>query len=70
MSFMFAGCTNFNQDISKWDVRNITYMTSIFYGCKNFNQSLCKWVSNIKDKDVLQQDDYLINQVNICPHYF
>ena len=70
MTEMFAGCKSFNQDISNWDVRNVTDMTSMFYDCKNFNQSLCKWVSNIKDKDVLQQDEYLINQVYICPHYF
>ncbi|AJC92635.1 hypothetical protein (DUF285 repeat domain) [Campylobacter subantarcticus LMG 24377] len=50
MSSMFAGCKNFNGDISKWDVSNVTNMWSMFKGCENFNGDLSKWdVSNVTD---------------------
>ena len=29
--------TNFNGDISKWDVSNVTNMRSMFYLCESFN---------------------------------
>ena len=35
--------TNFNGDISKWDVSNVTNMYSMFYGCKTFNKDISNW---------------------------
>jgi surface protein len=70
MNEMFYSCKKFNQPLDKWDVSKVTEMNGIFRDCTEFNKSLCTWVSNIKDKDALQQDDYLANQVYICPHYF
>ncbi|WP_366535045.1 BspA family leucine-rich repeat surface protein, partial [Campylobacter jejuni] len=50
MSYMFADCHSFNQDISGWDVRNVKNMSWMFYNCKKFNQPLNDWdVRNIKD---------------------
>ena len=48
MSYMFYGCTQFNQDLSKWIVSNVKDMSYMFYGCTQFNQDLSNWdVSNV-----------------------
>ena len=47
MSELFWG-TNFNGDISNWDVSNVTSMEYMFFVCKNFNQDISNWdVSNV-----------------------
>ena len=47
MGYMFYG-TNFNGDISKWNVSNVTNMEGMFRECKNFNGDISKWnVSNV-----------------------
>ena len=40
---MFCNCENFNQDISGWDVSNVTDMTYMFESCKSFNQDISGW---------------------------
>ena len=35
--------TDFNGDISKWDVSNVTNMRSMFYLCESFNQDISSW---------------------------
>ena len=41
---------NFNFDISKWDVSNVTNMESMFFNCKKFDCDLSKWnVSKVKN---------------------
>ena len=40
MSEMFRQVTSFNQDISNWDVSNVTNMNSMFYDASSFNQTL------------------------------
>ena len=48
MSSLFDG-TDFNGDISNWDVSNVTNMHAMFCKCKSFNQDISKWnVSNVK----------------------
>lgn len=42
-SYMFAGCSQMNQDISFWDVSNVEQMQAMFYGASSFNQSLDSW---------------------------
>jgi surface protein len=46
---MFRGATSFNQNISGWNVSNVTVsMQSIFEGATSFNQNLSAWnVSNV-----------------------
>ena len=40
----------FNEDISRWDVRNVTTMNSMFYSCEDFNQDITKWnTKNVTD---------------------
>ena len=47
MSYLFVG-TNFNGDISRWDVSNVTDIHSMFSGCENFNGDISGWnVSNV-----------------------
>ena len=49
MSGLFAG-TNFNGDISGWDVSNVTNMREMFYGANKFNQDISNWdVSNVEN---------------------
>jgi len=45
---MFANANAFNQDISNWDVSNVTDVDFMFYNAKTFNQPLNNWnVSNV-----------------------
>ena len=56
---MFTDCEKFNQDISKWDVSNVTDMRYMFFWCDAFNQDISNWdVSN-----VINMDDIFYN----CP---
>jgi surface protein len=52
MSLMFAGATNFNQNIGLWGTKtgNVIYMNGMFVGASNFNQDISSWdVSNVTD---------------------
>ena len=47
MSYLFK-FSNFNGDISRWNVKNVRNMEYMFYGCKSYNQDISKWnVSNV-----------------------
>ena len=50
MYTIFCNCnSNFNGDISKWDVSNVEDMASMFYN-SDFNGDISKWdVSNVED---------------------
>ncbi len=43
---MFRDCTVFNQNISGWDISNVTDMSYMFYGATNFSQDLSTWKLN------------------------
>ena len=46
------GAAMFNQDISGWDVSNVTDMTRMFMGNQYFNQDLSGWdVSKVTNCD-------------------
>ena len=49
---MFYNCKTFNQDISSWDVSNVSNMSFTFHGCEKFNQNISSWnVSKVKSFD-------------------
>ena len=51
MIFVFEK-SDFNGDVSGWDVSNVEYMSQMFCDAKKFNQPLNNWdVSNVKDMD-------------------
>ena len=43
MDGMFQDATSFNQDISTWDVSNVSDMTAMFDGASSFNHNLGIW---------------------------
>ena len=43
MSSVFKGRSNFNEDISSWDVSNVANMTQMFRNATNFNQDIGDW---------------------------
>ena len=48
MSFLFHFVPTFNQDISSWDVSNVTTMSNMFSNSAAFNQDISAWdVSNV-----------------------
>jgi len=50
MRYMFDNATNFNSDISNWDVSTITDMFHLFNEATAFNQDISSWeVSNVTD---------------------
>ncbi|WP_205959915.1 BspA family leucine-rich repeat surface protein [Flammeovirga aprica] len=50
ISFLFNGASNFNGDLSTWDVSNIQKMRSAFYNTSSFNQDLSSWdITSVKD---------------------
>ncbi|QVK01568.1 BspA family leucine-rich repeat surface protein [Mycoplasma mycoides subsp. capri] len=50
LSFLFWFVTDFNQDISTWDVSRVKSMDHMFFGASSFNQDLSKWnTSNVSE---------------------
>ncbi len=50
VTFTYHGAKNFNQDISSWNVANVTSMSSMFRDSTEFNQDISNWnVSNVTD---------------------
>ena len=50
MNGTFAGCKEFNCDLSKWDVSHVRDMGGLFARCPNFDCDLSKWdVSNVNN---------------------
>ena len=50
LSATFLSCSNFNFNISTWDVSNVTNMGGMFYNAPNFNQDISGWnVSLVTD---------------------
>jgi surface protein len=53
MSFMFYKSSSFNQDISNWDVKNVTDMKGMFSRAYSFKgNDISKWnVKNVRDME-------------------
>ena len=55
--------SNFNGDISKWDVSNVTHMGTMFFRAKAFNQDIGGWdVSNVTHMGAMFYDAIAFNQ--------
>jgi surface protein len=64
--------SNFNLDISKWNVRAVTDIYSIFENAKKFNQDLTIWqaFNNSLDESVFLRSASLIKYCeNLTPSY-
>lgn len=62
LSVMFFG-TAINQDISNWDVSNITNMYAMFYLAQQFNQDIGTWnVGNVTNMAYMFSDASAFNQ--------
>ena len=49
--------TDFNGNISAWDVSSVTDMRYMFYRCPYFNQDISNWdVSNVKNNELAFYD--------------
>ena len=62
MSYLFDE-TDFNGDISNWNVSNVTNMCGMFFICKILNQDISSWnISNVKDMSYMFYECELFNQ--------
>ena len=66
MSSLFLG-TDFNGDISKWDVSNVKNMYGMFYKCTNFNKDISAWdVSKVTNMNCMFYKCETFNQDISC----
>ena len=70
MFAMFDGASDFNQDLSPWDVSNVTSIHWMFRGASSFDGDISTWdVSNVTNVELMFQSvSSLIKtyQLGIC----
>lgn len=63
INFLDSFFHEFNDDISSWDVSNVTNMKAMFYGAKSFNQDISNWdVSKVEDMQYMFSSAESFNQ--------
>ena len=63
MDELFLNNTNFNDDISRWDVSNVNSMKKMFEGAKQFNQNIGCWdVSKVENMGGMFRSAVSFNQ--------
>ena len=62
-STMFQSATQFNGDISNWDVSRVNTFDAMFNNAQKFNQNIGSWnVSNVTNMSAMFQNAILFNQ--------
>ena len=62
-AMFYIAAANFNQDISSWDVSNVTNMSGMFGKAEVFNQPIGNWdVSNVMDMSAMFLNAKTFNQ--------
>lgn len=63
LTYFFYGAKEFNGDISKWDVSQVTNMNGLFTNASKFNGDISGWdVSNVTVMSNMFADAWLFNQ--------
>jgi surface protein len=63
MKILFKGAKWFNQDISHWDVSNVTNMVSMFFNADSFNVDISTWnVSSVTNMKLMFRGATAFNQ--------
>ena len=63
MSELFKDETNFNEDITHWDVSSVTSMNDMFSNAKSFNQKIGRWdVSSVISMNGMFYESSAFNQ--------
>ena len=63
MSYLFDGKSNFDQDISSWDVSQVVNMEKMFNNAHTFNQDISKWdVSSVTNMYAMFFNAQIFNQ--------
>ena len=64
MERLLIGNTSFNQNISSWDVSNVTNMEDMFWSAEAFNQPIGLWdVSNVTNMEKMFYRAYTFNKL-------
>jgi surface protein len=63
LSFMFRYASNFNGNLSNWDLQNVNDLFSMFEYCSNFNNDISSWdVSNVTRMSYMFNEASSFNQ--------
>jgi surface protein len=62
-AYMFAGCLNFNQDLSNWNIQNVTDFEGMFQNCQIFDSSMDAWdMGSALNTSFMFQNCFVYNQ--------